>query len=223
MKSILFLTGLLSTVVALGQEGGFTPLFPQDGTPKGWVVGQWNDVSKPAKGDWKTEKGVLRGGLPRGNWLMSEREYGDFILEYEFKLGERGNSGCALRAPMKGDPAFDGLELQMADYRYNTNAKPSELTGGLYRAVAPTKQVYKPTEWNKYRIMLKGPKVEVELNGEKILNVNLDEELKTVKRHDGSDAPPLKDRPRKGHIGFQNLSQGDAPVEIRNARIKELQ
>ncbi|HZO84520.1 MAG TPA: family 16 glycoside hydrolase, partial [Verrucomicrobiae bacterium] len=83
--------------------------------------------------------------------------------------------------------------------------------------------VYKPTEWNKYRIMLKGPKVEVELNGEKILNVNLDEELKTVKRHDGSDALPLKDRPRKGHIGFQNLSQGDAPVEIRNARIKELQ
>ena len=66
------------------------------------------------------------------------------------------------------------------------------------------------------------PKVEVELNGQKILNVNLNDELKTVKRHDDSDAPPLKDRPRKGHIGFQNLSRGDAPVEIRNARIKEL-
>lgn len=198
------------------------PLFPEEGTPKGWIVGQWNDVSKPATGDWQVAKGVLRGGLPRGNWLMSEKEYGDFILEYEFKLGELGNSGCALRAPMKGDPAFDGLELQMADYRYNTNAKPSELTGGLYRAVAPTKQVYKPTEWNKYRIILKGPKVEVELNGEKILNMSLDDETKTVKRHDNTDAPPLKDRPRKGHIGFQNLSRGDAPVEIRNARIREL-
>lgn len=200
----------------------FKPLFPEDGTPKGWVVGQWDDVSKPAKGDWKVEKGVLRGGLPRGNWLMSEKEYGDFILEYEFKLGELGNSGCALRAPMAGDPAFDGMELQMADYRYNTNAKPSELTGGLYRAVAPKKQVYKPTQWNKYRIMLKGSKVEVELNGEKILNVNLNEETQTVKRHNGTDAPPLKDRPRKGHIGFQNLSRGEAHVEIRNARIQIL-
>jgi hypothetical protein len=217
--SVLF---LLSFTLAFAQEPGLKPLFPEDGAPKGWVIGQWNDVSKPAKGDWKVENGVLRGGLPRGNWLMSEKEYGDFVLEYEFKLGELGNSGLALRAPMKGDPAFDGLELQMADFRYNTNAKPSELTGGLYRAVAPTKQVYKPTQWNKYRVMLKGPKVEVDLNGEKILNVTLDEETKTVKRHDGTDAPPLKDRPRKGHIGFQNLSRGDAPVEIRNARIKEL-
>lgn len=211
----------LLTCAAHGQDG-FVPLFPNDGAPKSWVVGQWNDVSKKAEGDWKVEKGKLTGGLPRGNWLMSEKEYSDFVLEYEFKLGELGNSGCALRAPMAGDPAFDGLELQMADYRYNTNARPSELTGGLYRAVAPTKQVYKPTEWNKYRIMLKGPKVEVELNGEKILNVNLDEQKETVKRHDGTDAVPLKDRPRKGHIGFQNLSRGDAPVEIRNARIKEL-
>ena len=67
---------------------------------------------------------------------MSEKEYSDFILEYEFKLGQRGNSGLALRAPMKGDPAFDGMELQMADYRYNTSAKESELTGGLYRALS---------------------------------------------------------------------------------------
>jgi hypothetical protein len=220
MKACFFSLGLLLAGVAVGAE--LKPLFPEDGPPKGWVTGQWNEVSKPAKGDWKVESGVLRGGLPRGNWLMSKKEFGDFILEYEFKLGELGNSGLALRAPMRGDPAFDGLELQMADFRYNTNAKPSELTGGLYRAVAPTKQVYKPMEWNKYKVMLKGPKVEVELNGEKILNVNLDQQTKTVKRHDGTDAAPLKDRPRKGHIGFQNLSRGDAPVEIRNARIQAL-
>src|SRR6185436_13533108 len=82
---------------------------------------------------WKVEKGVLMGGEPRGSWLLSEKEYGDFELEFEFKLGETGNSGCALRAPLYGDPAFDGIELQMADFRYNTEAKDSELTGGLYR------------------------------------------------------------------------------------------
>ena len=223
MKALSFLAGIaLLSMNVFAAEKGFIALFPTDGIPKGWVVGEWDDVSKPRKGLWRVERGVLHGEKPRGTWLMSEKEYGNFILEFEFKLNELGNSGCALRAPLKGDPAFDGMELQMADFRYNTNAKPSELTGGLYRAVAPTRQVYRPTEWNKYHITLKGPNVEVELNGQKILNVNLDEQTQTVKRHDGTDAPPLKDRPRKGHIGFQNLSRGDEHVQIRNARIKEL-
>jgi hypothetical protein len=225
-KKLLVLISLaisLSALFAADKESGFVPLFPEEGVPKGWVTGQWNDVSKPAPDAmWKVEKGVLHGGA-RGNWLMSEKEYSDFILEYEFRLGELGNSGCALRAPMKGDPAFDGMELQMADYRYNTNAKPSELTGGLYRAVAPKKQVYKPTQWNKYRIMLKGSKVDVVLNGEKILDLDLNDYHDTVKRHDDTDAPPLKDRPRKGHIGFQQLSRGGTDIEIRNARIKALE
>jgi hypothetical protein len=52
--------------------------------------------------------------------------------------------------------------------------------------------------------------------------VNLDEQTTPTKKHDGSDAPPLKDRPRKGHIGFQELSRDGGHVEIRNARIKEL-
>ena len=52
------------------------------------------------------------------------------------------------------------MEIQMADFRYNPEAKDSELTGGIYRAIAPTKQVYKPTEWNKYQITLKGDHAE---------------------------------------------------------------
>ena len=154
---------------------------------------------------------------------MSEREYGDFILEFEFKLGTNGNSGCALRAPMRGDPAFDGMELQMADFRYNTSAKDSELTGGLYRALAPIKQMYKPTEWNSYHIELRGPHVLVILNGEKIQDENLDNHTAPVKRHDNTLASGLKDRPRRGHIGFQELSRGnDQPPMIRHARIKTL-
>jgi len=208
----------------LSAEREWVALFPEDGAPKGWVVRAWDDVRNPANGNpvWKIEKGVLHGGEPRGSWLLSEKEYGDFELEFEFKLGETGNSGCALRVPMFGDPAFDGIELQMADFRYNTNAKTSELTGGLYRAVAPKKQVYKPTEWNKYQVTCKGSQIKVVLNGESILDVNLDEQLEKVKRHNGSDAPPLKDRPRKGHIGFQELSRGAEHARIRNAKIKAL-
>ncbi|MBK9140063.1 MAG: DUF1080 domain-containing protein [Verrucomicrobia bacterium] len=200
------------------------PLFPEDGPPKGWVVRDWADVSKPGPPDaaWTVEGRVLRSAGARGNWLISEREYGDFELEFEFLLGERGNSGCALRAPMFGDPAFDGLELQMADFRYNPEAKPSELTGGLYRAVAPAYQVYRPTEWNRYQIRCLGDVVQVDLNGRRILDVNLNDHLTHVKRHDGRDAPPLKDRPRRGHLGFQELSRGDSHVQIRGARIRVL-
>jgi hypothetical protein len=202
----------------------FESLFPEDGVPEGWVVRHWADVSQPAPegARWEVRGGVLHGSAARGTWLMSGREYGDFEMEFEFKLGELGNSGCALRAPMKGDPAFDGLELQMADLRYNPDAKPSELTGGLYRAVAPREQVYRPTEWNRYRITLKEERVEVVLNDVKILDLDLTTHEETVKRHDGSDAPALKDRPRRGHIGFQELSRGEDRVMIRNARIREL-
>lgn len=218
----VFLAGAFLAAAADAQKA--TALFPEDGVPQGWVVRAWNDVSQPPAQPvaWKVEDGILQGGEPRGTWLMSEKEYGDFVLEFEFKLGPLGNSGCALRAPMKGDPAFDGMELQMADLRYNPRAKDSELTGGIYRAIAPTKQVYKPTEWNRYEVTLKGARLKVVLNGELIQDVNLDEHGAVVKRHDGSDAPAVKNRPRKGHIGFQELSRGEGHVQIRHARIREL-
>jgi hypothetical protein len=214
------------------RQAGFVPLFLQNGIPQGWRVGAWDDVSKPppAGAVWVVTNGVLHGSNPRGTWLMSEKEYGDFILEFEFKLGERGNSGCALRAPMRGDPAFDGMELQMADYRYNTNATAAELTGGLYRALAPRRQVYRPMEWNSYHIELRGSRIKVVLNGETIQDEDLSAQTTVVKRHDGTAVPSLKDRPRKGHIGFQELSRNERDGEkrsgdhvmIRNARIKEL-
>jgi hypothetical protein len=200
----------------------FVKLFSEDGPPKGWVVTEWNDLAKKSDVKWEVKDGVLTAGKQRGTWLVSEKEYGDFILEFEIKLTERGNSGVALRAPMKGDPAFDGMEFQVADFRYNTAAKDSELTGGLYRAVAPTKQVYKPTEWNTVRIELKGDRLKATVNGEVIQDVDLSKFDKTVKRHDNTDAPPIKDRPRKGHIGFQHLSRNNEPVLIRGARIQEL-
>jgi hypothetical protein len=223
-----YVDGFFVFVVALAvlrlqqaKTDDLTLLFPKDGVPEGWVVRAWNDISQPAADSavWRVENGVLHGGEPRGTWLISEQQYTDFTLEYEFKLGETGNSGLALRAPMKGDPAFDGLELQMADFRYNPKAKDSELTGGIYRAIAPTEQVYRPTEWNACRVTLKGERLKVVLNGRTIHDLNLGEQNQEVRRHDGTLAPSVKDRPRTGHIGFQELSRGGDHVQIRKARI----
>lgn len=205
-------------------SGDWMELFPHNGLPQGWVVRRWDDVSQPADeaAVWKVENGILHGSEPRGTWLISERDFGDFELQFEFKLGPRGNSGLALRAPPAGDPAFDGMELQMADLRYNPDAKESELTGGLYRAIAPRVQAYQPTEWNRYEISLRGPRLRVSLNGQLIHDLDLGQHQEVVKRHNGSDAPPIKDRPRRGRIGFQELSRGGDHVQIRNARIKVL-
>jgi hypothetical protein len=225
----LRLAVMLAALGLLGCVNRPTPsrwqtLFPTDGVPQGWRVGTWNDVSRPAEGSpvWRVAGGELISGEPRNSWLMSEAEYGDFELEFEFRLGPLGNSGLALRAPAKGDPAFDGLELQMADVRYNPAAKPAELTGGLYRALAPSQQVYRPEAWNRYEVRLQGSRVWVRLNGTVIQDADLDTQTERVQRHDGTWAVPLKDRPRRGHLGFQDLSRGGTRVQIRAARVRSL-
>ncbi len=220
---------LSSPFVSRGDDPAkFVPLFPKDGVPEGWRVQRWDDVKHPADAGvvWRVEGGTLRGSDPRGTWLVSEREYGDFILEFEWKLGEQGNGGCGIRFPLAGDPAFDGLELQMVDPRYypsGMSVPPNELTGGLYRAVAPSEQVYKPMEWNQYHITCRGSAVTVVLNGKTIIETDLATHAKAVERHDGSPATSLSERPRRGHIGFQELSRGGGQVEIRNARIQILE
>lgn len=222
---------MITAMLALGLVGagagadeGWTPLFPADGVPAGWSVRAWDDVSKPAEpgSEWEVEGGVLRPSTRRGTWLIGPGTHGDFVLVFEIKLTELGNSGVALRAPDAGDPAFDGLELQVADLRYNPEAKDSELTGGLYRAVAPSSQVYRPTEWNRFRIELRGPRLEVTLNDTVIQDVDLEQFDQPIARHDGSLAPAIRDRPRRGRIGFQHLTRDGAPVLIRGARIRSL-
>lgn len=204
----------------------FTPLFTEDGSPKGWMVRQWNDVSKPAEEGvhWTVKDGILHGSETRGTWLVSEKLYSDFVLELEFKLGPTGNSGVGLRFPDAGDPAYDGMELQIVDNRYYGNkGEKMQLCGSIYRGSAPKKQMFKPEDWNKYQITCQGPHVKVILNGEVIQDLNLDEQTQTLHRDSPEKtSPPLKDRPRKGHIGLQELSRGDVHVQFRNVRIKEL-
>jgi hypothetical protein len=152
---------------------------------------------------------------------MSEREYGDFVLEFEFRLSERGHGGFGFRFPPSGDPAVSGLELQMIDPRYfgtNYHAQPGELTGALVYAVAPHESLFRPLEWNHYSITCRGAQVEVVLNGTPVIHLNLDEHTQTPER-----GQPLAQRPRRGRIGFQELSRAGGNIEIRNARIKAVQ
>ncbi len=191
---------------------GFTALF--DGkTLTGWKT---NEGGKLAAWSVDKETGVIfvKGG--GGGWLMTEKQYGDFELRLEFKVPERGNSGVALHSPLKGDPAFVGMEIQILDDAGHRDIQKWQHTGSIYGVVPPSKLATKPLgEWNKYRITCKGRQVTIVLNGEKIVDANLDDYKE--KTPDGKPHPGILRE--KGHVGLQ---EHGGKVEFRNLFIKEL-
>ena len=162
---------------------------------------------------WGAEKGVLFVDGGGGGWLMTEKEYGDFELRLEYKMPKHGNSGVALRSPLKGDPAYAGMEIQLLDDANWKDLRPAQYTGSIYDVVPPSKHVSKPFgEWNQMRIVAKGRKIKVELNGAKIVDADLDEHKEHSKRHPGL----LRD---SGHLGLQSH---DGRVEFRKLYVKPL-
>jgi hypothetical protein len=155
-----------------------------------------------------------------GGNLYTEKEYGDFHLKFEFKLTEGANNGIGLRTPKEGDPAFVGMEIQVLDDnsdKYKGKLAEYQYHGSVY-GVVPAKQGHlKPAgEWNSEEIILKGKDIKVILNGETIVEANLDEASKngTI---DKREHPGLKRD--KGFICF--CGHG-AEVWFRNLRLKEL-
>jgi len=193
-----------------GDEKGFVSLFNgKDLT--GWT----GDIKGYTARDGRI---VLDPKLGGGN-LFTVGEYGDFIFRFEFKLTPGANNGLAIRAPLSGNPAYDGMELQILD---NTAAKykklkPYQFHGSIY-GVVPAKQGYlKPTgQWNSQKVIAKSRRIRVILNGATIVDADIDE-ASTPKTMDGRDHPGLKRD--KGHIGF--AGHGDY-LEFRNIRIKAL-
>ena len=156
----------------------------------------------------------------RGGNLYTEKEYGDFILKFDFKFPPGANNGLGIRAPLKGNAAYAGMELQILDNTAKQYAKlrPVQYHGSIYDVVAAKRGfLKKPGEWNTQEVRAIGPKITVILNGTTIVDADLDKickegGAKLVKRH-----PGLKNK--KGHIGW--LGHG-ARVEFRNIRIKPM-
>lgn len=93
--------------------------------------------------------------LGRGN-LYTENEFANFILRLEFKLTPGANNGLGIRAPLQGDAAYLGMELQVLD---NTASRYAELEGYQYHGsvygVIPAERGYvKPVgEWNEQEVI----------------------------------------------------------------------
>ena len=228
MKQVnaLLLIGIVGYVALVGNitglqaaDKGFVPLFPGDSLV-GWKVSDWSDVGAPQKvkgTPWNIESGMLRG-LNRRTWIISPKQYGDFVLKLESRITRGSNGGIGLRFPPKGDPAYTAMEIQIvdADVYYRGKARPEQRTGSIYDEIAASKDVVKPVgQWNSWEITARGSQVKIVLNGQRIIDVDLSKETKARQQK----GPALAKRPLKGHIGFQNLN---GIIMLRNIMIKTL-
>jgi len=163
-----------------------------------------------AGGDWTVENGVLIGRNGRdwstdpektGSWLRTGKEYGDFRLELQYTISENGNSGVFFRSALDKNPAFTGYEMQI----YDAPGQPPSKQGpsAIYDTVAPSKNLVHPAgQWNTVTITARGQKISIEMNGEVVIDTELD-------------------RSAQGYIGLQNHDER-AVVKFRNLRLEEL-
>lgn len=197
---------------AAAPEPGFTSLF------NGKDLSGWKLVGKKGEG-YGVKDGVIYCAKGGGGNLYTEKEYGDFILRFEFKLEEGSNNGLGIRAPLEGDAAYVGMELQIlddsiAEKKYG-KLRPTQFHGSIYDVVPAKRGALKgPGQWNAQEVACSGRNVKVTLNDQVILDANLNniQDGAVLLKHPGL----LRDR---GHIGF--LGHNDY-VEFRNIRIMEV-
>ncbi len=222
----LGLIAATASVPAQDKEEGFVSLF--NGTDlTGWRYGKKaGGENKSGKG-YQVENGILFCTKSDGGNLFTEKEFADFIFRFEVKIEENGNNGVGIRAPLEGDAAYVGMEIQVLDDygpQYKSKLKPWQYHGSIYGVVPVKPGFLKPAgEWNTEEIYAKGRQIKITLNGTVVVDANLDdvkdEEIlkshRDLKKPEGSNGIANA----KGHIGF--LGHG-ARVEFRNLRIKEL-
>jgi hypothetical protein len=176
---------------------------------------------------WETKEGnwvVKDGEIARvkgGAYLWTKEQYGDFVLELEFKVSKGCNSGVFFRADPK-DPVQNGFEIQVMDSAGKANPGKHD-AGALYDAREPKVNAVKPAgEWNTLRLEARGSKVTASFNGQVVQDVNLDDWSTAEKNPDGSKnkyKKAIKDFPRRGRIGFQDHGHD---VWYRNIRLQKL-
>ena len=166
---------------------------------------------------WKNANYVVEDGVLvcKGGNLVTEKQYTNYIFEFDFLLPPGGNNGLGIHYPGSGDAAYSGMELQILDNSHPRYAKLKDYQfhGSLYTLQAAKRGHLKPVgEWNHEKVTVDGPLVKVELNGVVILDANLDELNKEKPKHKGAQR-------RSGHLCF--CGHG-APVKFKNITIKEL-
>ena len=207
-------------------EDGWTVFFTND-TQDGWT--QLN-----GKANYEIKDGVVTGTTKTGepnSFLSTDKEYGDFILEYEVKVDTAMNSGVQIRSHQypndttvmitngQGETAERTFPAdRVYGYQVEIDPSPRAYSGGIYEEAGrgwlqdlsdnPEGQAaFKPADWNQFRVEAIGDTLRTYVNG--VLAADL-----------------VDDRTASGFIALQVHGIGDdeGPYQVRwrNIRIKEL-
>ena len=216
MKKLLtlFAAATLATPFLSADDSDWTSLF--DGkTLTGWT--QKNGTATYAAKDG-TIVGTTAKGSPN-SFLCSDKEYGDFELQFEVKVDDALNSGVQIRSQTKGgkpDGRVNGPQVEIEA----TNIKNGGEAGYIYGEAAggwrtpndkrtPHKH-FKDGEWNQFRIVAKGSNIKVWINGSLVSDL--------------TDEKIYQSHP-KGFLGLQVHGvgkRGPFSVAWKNIKIKEL-
>jgi hypothetical protein len=199
--------GLVVGQGSMQEREGFEQILRQDGNGRYSKHG-WNHYG-PGYFELDPETGVLTSHGGMGLFWYAAQEYGDFVLDLEFKCAsEETNSGVFVRVP--GVPTSDMYIFHSFEIQINDAGEGIHRTGAAYDAEAPMADASNPPgEWNRYRITFEGSHLTVELNGRTVLDWEAEPRGKVA------DFAP------RGYIGLQNHDDR-SPVYFRNIYVKEL-
>lgn len=151
-----------------------------------------------------------KGWTRYNDYLWSEKQYEDFVADFEYSYPEGGNSGFYFHVGDLKNPVDSGIEVQILDSSKKQGTLSSHDHGGIVstNAAASKNMSRQPGQWNRMVVTSIGNRCRVELNGEQIVDVDLSK-------------TPVSNRPQKGYIGFQDHGQPNN-IRFRNIRIRNL-
>ncbi|HEY8691071.1 MAG TPA: DUF1080 domain-containing protein, partial [Chitinophagaceae bacterium] len=139
----------------------------------------WKPLNGHAKFEVINEEIVGTTVLNEPNsFLVTEKDYGDFILEFEFKLDNKMNSGVQFRSESNADY----MNGRVHGYQFEIDPSPRGWTAGIYDEARrdwlypmdynpAAKNTFKKGEWNKCRIECIGNSMRTFINGKSAANL----------------------------------------------------
>ena len=165
---------MLCTSQAQEREG-WTALF------NGRNLSGWTKLG--GKAQYKVEDGAIVGLCTKGQpntFLATKAEYGDFILEFEFKADEGVNSGVQLRSHSDKDyrdGVVYGYQFEIDSPATTAFIYDEQRRGWLYNQ-PQIERNYLVGEWNKVRVEAVGNHIRVWLNGKPTVDMIDDADTK---------------------------------------------
>lgn len=171
-------------------------------------------------GAWAFDAEGVLAPTPKGHGdIWTKERYGNFILEMDFKVPEKGNSGVFIRT---GDikNIYSAIEVQI---HATTDGTKYGQCGAIYDCLPPSQNANKgPDQWNHYVITCLDNKIYINLNGQDIIDMDLNQWTEAGQNPDGTKnkfQTAYKDTSRVGNLGFQYHGN---MVWFKNVKIKAL-